>query len=235
MLIATRFVFVHIPRTGGSFVRTVVGSRVQLDAAAPETRTHAAYGDLPDKFKDRPAFCIVRNPWEWYVSWSAHVIERAEWKDPALWNPQKRRVWKSGFRSGRASFKETITAACEGRVKDPVYKRMRREGVDPARVDLYSAYVQTLAGRAIDEGAIEVGRFESLRPFVTDFLGRAGVPLEEDLVTQLAKAPPVLASTHRPYQDYYDDELRDLVGHHAGWLVDRFGYSFDPVAGSSRR
>jgi len=55
-------VFVHIPRTGRTFVRRVVDGHV---AVTHSFDAHASYEDLPTSLADLPAFCVVRNPWDW--------------------------------------------------------------------------------------------------------------------------------------------------------------------------
>jgi hypothetical protein len=65
MLVAEEFVFVHIPKTGGTFVRRCITDTVPVVA---EFDAHSFYRNLPEEFKDRPAICFRRNPWDWYVS-----------------------------------------------------------------------------------------------------------------------------------------------------------------------
>jgi hypothetical protein len=36
----------------------------------------------------------------------------------------------------------------------------------------------------------------------------------------------VRATRRRAYRDYYDDELRELVGEKARAIIERYGYSF---------
>ena len=58
-----------------------------------------------------------------------------------------------------------------------------------------------------------------------DFLDRQGL-LTESLREAITLTPPINASEHGPYPDYYDSELRRLVAHKARWLTERFGYAF---------
>jgi hypothetical protein len=220
MLVASELVFVHVPRTGGSFIRGVLRDHLELDPAAPRFPTHASYDELPAEFRDRPGFCVVRNPWDWYVSWYHHLINRGPRMAGLDPGHPKRANWEIAFAGGRSSFKEAVTTLCEGRLEHPFADTVRRRDSD-----LYTEYVRILAGRAIKRGRLEAGRFEELIPFLVDFLDRRG-HLTDSVREAVEHSPPTNATEHGPYRDYYDPELRELVAHKARWLTDRFGYAF---------
>jgi hypothetical protein len=220
MLVASQLVFVHIPRTGGAFVKEVLRDHLEVDAGASRLSTHASYGELPSEFRDRPAFCVVRNPWDWYVSWYRHSISQGSRMDELEPRDPKRVNWRGLFGRGQRPFKETVTRMCEGRLQHEFAASARRRDVD-----LYSEYVRVLAGRAIKHGRMEAGRFEELIPFLVDFLDRQRL-LTESLREAIERTPPVNASEHGPYRDYYDAELAELVAHKARWMTERFGYAF---------
>jgi hypothetical protein len=220
MLVGCQLVFVHIPRTGGRFIREALQGHLALDTDAPRFPGHASYEELPVRFRDRSGFCVVRNPWDWYVSWYHFVMQRGpELARLASHNP-KRTTWETAFRGGRSSFAEVVTRACEGRFEHPFAESARRRDVD-----LYSEHVRVQASGAIENGNLEPGRFEELVPFLLDLLDRHDL-LTEPLRDAIERTPPINASQHGPYSDYYDEELRELVGHKARWLTERFGYAF---------
>jgi len=220
MLVASQLVFVHIPRTAGAFVKQVLREQLKIDPAAPRFATHASYDELPTEFRERPGFCIVRNPWDWYVSWYRHSLARGP-RFAGLDPDDPRRVnWERLFSGGHSTFKETVARMCEGRLENPLAEGARRHDVD-----LYSEYVRVQASAAIEDGHLEAGRFEELLPFLLDFLDRQGL-LTESLREAITLTPPINASEHGPYPDYYDSELRRLVAHKARWLTERFGYAF---------
>jgi len=64
-----------------------------------------------------------------------------------------------------------------------------------------------------------VGRTESMQQSYDGICARLGLdsqPLER-----------ANASSHRPYQEYYDTQLRHWVAELYAWDIERFGYSFD--------
>jgi hypothetical protein len=71
-----RFLHVHIPRCGGSLVRSLVQELLINTGKLPDVvqDTHAPLAGGRELFPDAPAFTFVRNMWDWRVSlWSRHV------------------------------------------------------------------------------------------------------------------------------------------------------------------
>jgi hypothetical protein len=228
MLVTDSFVFVHIPKTGGSFVDSVI--RDHLPVIEHDVGKHTPYGDLPARWHHLPGFYVVRNPWDWYVSWYHYRGQRARRRNrrarPArrTRNPRKEAFLEGALRSGEADFKEAVTRACTGDFEDPLAPMFSQEDID-----LYSARVKTIAGPALDRSDFSALRFERLRKELLRFLrNHAHVPTT--LASAIRRHPPMRASAHGPYQGYYDDDLRRLVGEKTGWLCERFGYEFGPSA-----
>lgn len=218
MLVTREFVFVHIPRTGGSTIRAVLADHA--DPNAPIFPTHAAYDELPQRLRDRPAFCVVRNPWDWYVSWYHNGLRNGQRLSGLHPGHPKRQIWESAFNAGESTFAEAITRACNGQLNHPLASVARKRDVD-----LYSAHVRTQAGPALKRGDLDAGRFEQLVPFLLDYISGVGA-LDNQLRHAFERTPPVNASEHGSYRDYYDDTLRDLIARKARWLIERYAYAF---------
>lgn len=231
VFVAPELVFVHIPRTGGTFVRTLLADHLAADPKGPTLAAHAAYEELPPELRGRPVFCLVRNPWDWYVSWYHYVMSRGPRLSAAAKTAkasgvqnvavgEKVAIWRSAFGNGRNDFRETVTNACEGRIQHSDSHTMRK-----ADIDYYSRLVQALAGAGIARGEIDVGRFESIRPFLLEFLERYDL-LSDSLQEAVEGRPALRTSQHAAYRDYYNGELRDLVAHKARAVIQAFGYTF---------
>jgi hypothetical protein len=216
VLVADSFVFVHIPKTGGSFVRAVISDHLPvIDSPAGK---HTPYGDLPVEWQQLPGFYVVRNPWDWYVSWYHYRTRRGPREPPR--NPGKRALWEGPLKRGEADFKEAVTRACTGSFDDPLAPMFREQDID-----LYSARVKTIAGPALERPDFTAIRFERLRMELVRFLREHAEPPAE-LVAAIGNDPPRRASRHGHYQDYYDDELAELVGLRTRWLCERFRFEF---------
>ena len=100
MVIADRFVYLHLGKTGGTFVETVL-DRLLADGDAPHFNTlrpedrarfgsedqHEVFNELPVAYRDRPILFTIRNPFDWYVS----LFEFPWWKDhpESLFRPDR--------------------------------------------------------------------------------------------------------------------------------------------------
>ncbi len=69
MLVTDRFVFLHLPRSGGTFVSAVIR---KFFPSAHEIGYHLPRVLLPQEYSHLPVLGGVRNPWEFYVSWYHH-------------------------------------------------------------------------------------------------------------------------------------------------------------------
>lgn len=66
MAIATsRCLFLHIPKTAGTFVRAVLESLDKVEIVGDDV--HAHFPTIKDPL-ERPIFCFVRHPVSWYLS-----------------------------------------------------------------------------------------------------------------------------------------------------------------------
>jgi Sulfotransferase domain len=227
MLVTDRFVFLHIPKTGGTFIQTIL--RDHLPFTPHGLSTHAPHRDLPAEWQRLPVVCVVRNPWDWYVSWYHWALQRAETRTRPRRAPQKRAVWEQMLDSGRATFREAVTRACSGASDHPLAPLMQRDGID-----LYSAHVRDIAGPVLDREDFAALRFERLRRDLVQYLDDRGM-LSKLLRRDLRQTAPIRATHHDSYAAYYDAELQELVGARAGWLCERFGYRFRPFSGPDGR
>jgi hypothetical protein len=84
-LITPDFVFVHMPKTGGTFVTEML--RLMYGARAVETgRKHATCDEIPVEHRGKPILSVIRSPFDRYISqyhygwWKTHP---QEYCDPA--------------------------------------------------------------------------------------------------------------------------------------------------------
>ena len=69
MIVTDKFVFVHLPRSGGTFVSEVIR---KFFPSAHEIGYHLPRSLLPKEYSHLPVLGGVRNPWEFYASWYHH-------------------------------------------------------------------------------------------------------------------------------------------------------------------
>jgi hypothetical protein len=237
MLITKHFVLLHFPRTGGIFFRRMCQEHLPADWELHELpATHAYHSAIPEESVGLPAICFIRNPWDWYVSWYEFTTRymlsegRGEQPMPAT-NP-----WNTLFDAGRRDFRETVVTACTRAEGDRPWELAMREW----DVDLCTGMFWLMAGHApapppedsplaplFPPGReVQTGKYERFREDFTAFVERNAIPAPDAFMDAIRNEPPRHASVRRPYREYYDDELRDLVGTKARYLIERYGYAF---------
>ena len=184
---------------------------------------------------------MVRNPWDWYVSWYAFN------QLPNIHNP----LFTIVSNHGRADFKSTVTNLINLGSDDPVSKRHRDELADllPDSLDnnrgvgltkdcirsfcddvtgYYSWLFSRMLGNCLD-GQLHVGRFENLQGDFLTIMRQLGVEELSALEQEFDRRERKNFSRHSHYSHYYDDELRDLVARKESRLIDTHDYRFEFV------
>jgi hypothetical protein len=221
------FVFIHVQKTGGKFIKSVCREHLPADWFVPNSRgDHAGIRQIPPECADLPAFASIRNPWDWYVSWYHFTRQRERW--PADYDEGS--DWRWAFDSGRASFKEAVSALCgaplagggSGTEQEPRWAGEARKH----DWDLYSHWCNIVLREGPETGRIEMGRYERLTDDFMEFLQRHRIDPGAGFEQALRTAPRINTSERGPYRDYYDEELRELVRYKARGIVERYGYEF---------
>jgi hypothetical protein len=195
-----RFLFVHIPKTAGNSIQSVLRDysedqlvalrkeqdgieRFGLRNAKYKIKKHSKLSEYYDalgdeQFRNLYKFTCVRNPWDRMVSYYFTPTQKTE-----TWNRKK--------------FRETISKAVS--VAD--YLRLHNgEEASFANVD----YIM---------------KFENL---VDDFRAVC-----EAINISPPTLPQYNRSSREHYSKYYDDELRELVSARFAPEIERFGYTFE--------
>ena len=235
MLVTKHFVLLHFPRTGGVFMRRACRDHLPPDWLLYERPKHGGLARVPAEYAELPMLCFIRNPWDWYVSFFEFTREfwLAKGDDAPT---SKGHYWSVFFDQGRNDFRPTVRAMCT-----PPAAVGRRWAIAMREwdVDYLTATFSLTTGRLPGEtppdsplrppfsnGKLATGRYENLRDDVLGFLDRNEIPAPRDFVEHIRTGAPRHQSRRRPYHEYYDDELRDLVGARAHSIVDEFGYEF---------
>jgi hypothetical protein len=243
VLITSRFVFIHVPKTGGDFLRRLCLKHLPAEEVVPhEVAKHGPDTDIPPAADALPRFALVRNPWDWHVSWYHYLAGSGrpeEHRDRVrIQNP-----WFVGLTDGFTSdFATTMR-----RLYDPATAvsfpagSMVRTAAEQ-QIDLLSLHLRRQTAASAAAGRLTMGRFENLRADFHTFLSHHEVPLSEGFRRDLFEQPPINRSSRSRFQDYYDRDLRDLIARLASGTIARYGYAFadpgdeghraDPAAGA---
>lgn len=232
MIVTSRFVFLHLHKSGGTFVNQF------LLRFFPEARLigyHLPRAHLPPQFSRLPLFGLVRNPWDYYVSWYSFQMMR----------PVPNPLYGCTSEDGRLGFTGTVRnlvtlgeqpdrlAELRSRLPDQFIGHgvnLTRNCLAPlagSRSGFYAFMYRRMYG---DDKEINFGRMESLRADLAAFLESRGVNLSDEMTHYIRHHERTNTSNHRPYRELYDDATRDLVATRDACVIERFGYRFDPEA-----
>jgi len=238
MIVTDRFVFIHLHKTGGQSLNDAIASCIRSHKMVGY---HFPYADIPAEARDLPVVGIVRNPWDWYVSWYAFNNK------PLIRNPLFNVVSKEGTAGFKATIANLVMLGSENGdsaiQRDELVSMLpnsldgnRGAGLTKASIQELSAndngYYSWLFGRMLGQEPDtrnRIGRFENLQEDFLGILGQLGVGETEAIRDILQSSERKNTSRHSHYSHYYDDELRDLIRRHDAALIDRFGYEFESV------
>ena len=66
MIVTDRLVFLHLHKSGGTFVNALL---MRCAPSAMRVGYHLPYRELPEIYRNLPVIGTVRSPWAYYVSW----------------------------------------------------------------------------------------------------------------------------------------------------------------------
>lgn len=236
MIVTGRLVFLHLHKSGGSFVNHCLRRHFP---DAREIGYHLPRSMIPPSSAGLPILGLVRNPWSYYVSWYAFQRQR----------PQPNALFCVVSDDGRLDFNGTISNLVElGRneaMLARVVGQLPREygtrglnlpGLVLARIRGNSAgfysFLHDYMYGAADPGdgasaPLHVGRMEDLPGELLRLFEMAGQPISAACRDDILQAPARNASAHGPYASYYNPALRDLVGLREAAVITQYGYAFE--------
>ena len=231
MIATDRFVFIHLHKSGGSFVNECL---LRFFADARQIGYHLPLSLLPPELRALPVLGFVRSPWSYYVSWYAFQSQR----------PRPNALFRCVSDDGTLDFKASVRNLVNLGDDAPRLQRLLAALPDHYAADGFGLNLPSFALAPILESGLGfysflfqymytapgiepvIGRCENLRRDLLDFLGRAAAPVSDELREFVLDAPPRNASRHGDWRDYYDRELAELVAQKDAVIVDRFGYRF---------
>jgi len=217
MLITPWFSFLHLAKTGGSFVKQVLVAQYGDQVTAG---FHDPWDRLPER--DLPVLMFVRNPWDWYVSWYHYLQDQYPRQPPEVRSADL--VYRSVLGSGRHDFATAVRLACDGEVEVPM---PAFQDLIARHRDFYTAAFRYMTGEGLEDPRLTIGRMERLRQDLVAFVERTDAPERESLVRAIRETPPHNESVRGDYRGYYDARLRSHVGRASHWIRERYGYTFD--------
>jgi len=214
VLIAKDFIFIHVPRTGGTWLRELLKKDAPrswlLRERCPLHRPVCAELDELDRVGEARVYWFVRNPWEWYVSqwkyWSGHYHARTGgYVGPRRDWTYNERYW-ARLVERLPSFQAALPLMLEER------------SLSFALESQCTAVPGMRVGQPL--------RFEQLRAGARQILESSGAGLSEGLAAAIAEEPAVNISKHGHYSEYYTGTGVEAVYRRDAGIITEFGYEF---------
>jgi hypothetical protein len=230
MIATTRFVYVHLHKSGGTFVNECL---LRFFPDARRLGYHLPRSLVPPELASLPVLGFVRNPWSYYVSWYSFQSQMA----------QPNALFRCVSEDRSLGFSGTIRNLLElGSGSDKLDDLVARlpasygnQGLNlpgfalaPIR-DSGKGFYSYLFDYMYGGGSVPavVGRVENLRADLLDFLAKAGIDVTAPLREFIEQAAPRNASAHKAPREYFDDSLAALVAERDRDVIARHGYSFE--------
>jgi hypothetical protein len=228
MIVTNEFVFLHLHKSGGSFVNEFL---VRFFPEAREIGYHLPWNLVPSSHAHLPALGLVRNPWSYYVSWYTFQSQR----------PRQNALFRILSDDGKLDFEATV-------------RNMLDLGASGSRLDaIVAALPATYGGRGLNlpgpalaaiagtttgfysflygymyKGTSRtfIARMEQLRDEMFKMLIATGQPVTGAMRNWIDSAPARNVSAHGKYVGYYSPALRDLVAERDAEIIKAHGYQF---------
>jgi len=233
MIVTERFVFLHLHKSGGSFVNECLLRHLP---GARQAGYHLPARLIPEAARALPVLGLVRNPWSYYVSWFSFQQQR----------PRPNALFRVLSDDGRLGFPATIRNMLDLGRNDVLLARLMGElpreygrsglnlpgfalaSIRGSALGFYSwLYGYMYAGAA---GPVHLGRMEDLPGAVISLLEAAGCAPGDAMREHLLHSRPVNPSQHGAYGRYYDSELQARVADQDALVIGRHGYAFEAAA-----
>jgi len=233
MIVNSKFVFVHLHKSAGTFFNNFI---VRFFPDSTFVGYHFPTRMVPQEFSHLPVLGLVRNPWDFYVSWYSFQMQK-QGSNPLFMVVSKDKTL--GFNDTM----ERLLSLCDDqRMLDDVTARLpshfTSSGLNvPASVmasiygtglGFYGFLYRWMYGDTETPPCIV--KKEELLPGLTSFFQQIDVPMSNAMLEFLLQQAPLNTSSHRHYASYYDDRLAEkvLAADHA--VVDMHGYQFENKA-----
>jgi hypothetical protein len=229
MIATDRFVFLHLHKSGGTFVNECL---LRFVTGAREIGYHLPRQRIPAELSALPVLGTVRNPWSYYVSW--HTFQAGR--------PQPNALYRTLSDDGRLGFKGTVlnmlnlgtSGAQLARLVAELPNDYGNRGLNlpgfalaPIRgtgLGFYSYLHRYMFGVEVDP--LRVGRMESLRSELPGMLEATSTTVTIAMREFIEHAPALNATHHASYTELYDEELRQHVAERDAPVIARYGYRF---------
>jgi len=229
MIVTDRFIYLHLHKTGGSFVNEFLQRFVP---GARPVGYHLPRRLAPPAAAGLPALGFVRNPWSYYVSWFSFQSKR----------PTRNALYRILSEEGRLDFEHTVANLLQlgtsgaqrlDRIVAALPQRYTNSGLnllgfalEPIRGSGRGFYSFLYWYLYDGPGVMHIRRLDRLREELPSMLMAVGEAVTGAMRSYLQQTPPANVSEHASYTQYYGESLRELVAERDRDIITRHGFTF---------
>jgi len=234
-MLSSRLIHIHVPKTAGQTIRLCF-SKIRGLPMTEWMKTHETLSSLrgmipkhwpnidPEKV---PAFVVVRNPWDWYVSRYFHVQRMIHEE-----GGRKNNVPLEHAGNSPEGFREHMRLLEEAKDGDRIVRdadgNVGRTGRNWWHFTLSEWHYHMVDGR-VDH----VARFENLAQDMAGIRRKVGIsPKEVENATRIFRRQKVNSSKHPPVAQCYTPELAAKVAEWDKRYIEEFGYEPPDLGGN---
>ena len=240
MIISDKFVFIHNPRTGGAFIKTMFKEILPIEDFRPLEEYHLPVSAIPAAHRDKLKFGMVRNPWAWYVSLYHFQQPNGKWLSMCLKNKERtfKNFLKTFLSSDFAEENKNKLFHPVGNPKAPAdvpkfkYIKDLDIGFFTYRYiylffndyqDIFSQKLHMNHDKLISTNHIL--KTEKVPHNIIKLLSNK-IVIPNKTINTWKSMPKKNHTKHRDYKSYYDKELIELVRYKDRLIIDKYGYEF---------
>jgi hypothetical protein len=228
MIVTDRFVFLHLHKSGGTFVNECL---LRFVHDARHIGYHLPRSRVPPMWASLPALGLVRNPWSYYVSWFFFQARRQQPNVLFRILSDERRLGFAGTVRNMlelGSSGERLDALIAALPPRYTNRGLNLPGfaLEPLRCSNLGFYSYLYRYMYDGPGMMHIGRMECVRTDLVSMLVSVGQGVGTALRAFVAEEPARNTSEYGSYVEHYDDALRDLVAQRDALVIGRHGYRF---------
>lgn len=207
MIIHPNFVFVHLQKCAGTFVETFLLENIKgCESAWPK---HRGILSVDLNCKDKIKFGMIRNPFDWYVSWWAKESQ----SDVTLF-PE---ILTEAARENFNVFLQNIDKADFGLQHDIDGRFLKKYSIGALTYRFINAY--TNGSNLIVDYVLKLEEMYDKLPKILNFT--------EELKEVFKSMSKIHTSKHSHYSEYYNQESIDIVYNKDKLIIEKFGYNYE--------
>jgi hypothetical protein len=216
MITCDNATFVHVPKCGGTYLRTILADRYSLHEECA----------LPSIYNKNQLIGFVRNPYSWYVSWynfkntGSDIYRSNDIYKMCNRGPVSFEKYIDNLANPTREFKERYYSVL--RTFDVIASlyQVARTWIDsdkPFYEHMYDCYLLN---------NVKVYKNETMTQELPMILDSVGM-LDDEIQQRLNVTPRINISKQVDYKSYYSKELSDLVFNGHQRILTTYNYSLD--------